>query len=308
MVTQAAEHAADEAGFFAALHEAEVLVRVRFSQTDPGQVTGYSVTLPGHTGPDGTPLWYGGGRLAAGLTLPRLRERWNRGPGGAAEHSGTPRFTAPERDEIYRHAARQARAATEHIRHCALTDPASAADAAWAAADTLHSAARVLRNPHLRCAADSYDRAARASYGRIPARSRDGEQLRRTARMIALAGNLTGDNTLLAIALMAQLVALAAAVAELRQAQQHAAQAAAARDAAAHLQAAVAQARSRVPRSGHAQARRSARGRSAAENARQDFPTGLSPTQAAAGPARPGSSQPDHVSPQRTGPRRVARY
>ena len=44
--------------------------------------------------------------------------------------------------------------------------------------------------------------------------------------MIALAGNLTGDNTLMAIALMAQLVALAAAVAELRQAQQHAAQAA----------------------------------------------------------------------------------
>ena len=305
MVTQAAEHAADEAGFFAALRAAGVLVRVRFSETDPGQVTGYSVTLPGHTGPDGTPLWYGGGRLAAGLTLPRLRERWIR---GSAERSGTPRFTAPERDEIYRHAARQARAAAEHIRRCALTDPVGAADAAWAAADTLHVAARALRNPHLRRAADSYDRAARAAYGRIPARSRDGEQLRRTARMIALAGNLTGDNTLLAIALMAQLVALAAAVAELRQAQQHAAQAAAARDAAAHLQAAVAQARSRMPRFGHAQSRRRARGRSAAENARQDFPTGLSPTQATAGPARPGSSQPDRVSPQRAGPRRAARY
>jgi hypothetical protein len=307
-VTQAAEHAADEAGFFTGLREAAVLVRVRFSETDPGQVTGYSVTLPGHTGPDGTPLWYGGGRLAAGLTLPRLRDRWNRGIRGPAERSGTPRFTAPERDEIYRHTARQTRAATEHIRRCAITDPASAADAAWAAADTLHVAAQALRNPHLRCAADSYDRAARTPYGRVPARSRDGEQLRRTARMIALAGNLTGDNTLLAIALMAQLVALAAAVAELRQAQQHAAQAAAARDAAAHLQAAVAQARSQVPRFGHAQARRSTRGRSAAENARQDFPTGLSPTQATAGPARPGPSQPYHVSPQRPGPRRAARY
>jgi len=129
------------------------------------------------------------------------------------------------REEIYRHAARQARAATEHIRKCAMTDPAGAADAAWAAADTLHVAARALRNPHLRCAADSYDRAARAPYGRIPARSRDGEQLRRAARMIALAGRLTGDNTLMAIALIAQFVALAAAVAELRRAQQHAAQA-----------------------------------------------------------------------------------
>jgi hypothetical protein len=308
MVTQAAEHAADEAGFFAGLREAEVLIRVRFSEIDPGQVTGYSVTLPGHTGPGGAPLWYGGGRLAAGLTLPRLRERWNRGPGGATERSGTPRFTAPERDEIYRHAARQARAATEHIHHCAMTDPAGASDAAWAAADTLHVAARALRNPHLRCAAASYDRAARVPYGRIPARSRDGEQLRRTARMIALAGNLTGDNTLMVIALVAQLVALAAAVAELRRAQQLAAQATAARDAVAHLQAAVAQARSQVPRYGPAQARRSSRRMSAAETARQDFPTGLSPRQAAAGPERPGSSQPDHVSPQRTRPRRAARY
>jgi hypothetical protein len=93
-VIHAAEHAADEAGFFAALREAGVLVRVRFSETDPGQVTGYSVTLPGHTGPDGTPLWYGGGRLAARLTLPRLRERWNRGIRGSAERSGMPRFTA----------------------------------------------------------------------------------------------------------------------------------------------------------------------------------------------------------------------
>jgi hypothetical protein len=184
-----------------------------------------------------------------------------------------------------------------------MTDPAAAADAAWAAADTLHVAARALRNPSLRCAADSYARAARAAYGRIPRRSHDGDQLRRTARMIALAGNLTGDN-----ALMAQLVALAAAVAELRQAQQHAAQAAAARAAAAHLHSAVTKARSQVPQFGHGQSQRSTRSRSAAENARQDFPTGLSPTQAAAGPTRPESSQPDHVSPQRTGPRRAARY
>jgi hypothetical protein len=188
-----------------------------------------------------------------------------------------------------------------------MTDPADAADAAWAAADTLHVAARALRNPSLRRAADSYDRAARAAYGRIPRRSHDGDQLRRTARMIALAGNLTGDNTLMAIALAAQLVALAAAVAELRQAQQHAAQAAAARAAAAHLHSAVTRARSQVPRFGHGQSQRSARSRSAAENARQDFPSGLSPTQAAE-PARPESSQPAHVSPQRTGPRRAARY
>jgi hypothetical protein len=307
LVTQAAEHSADEAGFFARLRAAGVQVRVRFSETDPGQVTGYAVTLPGHTGPDGTPLWYGGGRLTAGLTMPRLRQRWTRGTARSAERSGAPQFTAPERDAIYQHAARQAAAATEHIRRCAMTDPAAAADAAWAAADTLHVAAGTLRNRHLRCAADSYDRAARAQYGRLPRRSRDGDQLRRTARMIALAGNLTGDSTLLAIALVAQLVALTAAVAELRQAQQHAAQAAAARAAAAHLDSAITQARARAPHVSHAQAPRSTKVAGAAQTARHDVPTEMRPASATARPAetpRSRSARPGRLPPRRAGPRR----
>ncbi len=198
MVTGAAGQARDEPDFFARLREAGVTVRLRYSETDPGQVTGYAVTLPGHTGSDGAPLWHGGGRLAAGLTLPRLRRRWNQGRNGAAERSGAFRFTAPERDAVYQHAARQAAAAAEHIRHCSVTDPGRAADAAWAAADTLHVAARALRNPALRCAADAYDRAARAPHGRIPDRTRDGQRLRAVARLMALAGNLTEDSTLLA--------------------------------------------------------------------------------------------------------------
>ena len=185
MVTWAAEHSPDETTFFARLRESGVLVRLRFSQTDPGQVTGYAVTLPDHTGPDGAPAWYGGGRLAAGLTLPHLRQRWSRGRSSSAEHPGTFRFTAPERDAIYTHASRQAAAAAEHIGRCARGDPAAAADAAWAAADTLYVAARALRSRELRCAADAYDRAARAPHGRLPRRSRDGDQLRRTARLIA---------------------------------------------------------------------------------------------------------------------------
>jgi len=302
LVTRAAEQATDETGFFARLREAGVLVRLRFSEIDPGQVTGYSVTLPGHAGSDGTPVWYGGGRLAAGLTLPRLRTRWNRPPGGSAERSGTPQFTAAERDEMYRHAARQARAAAEHIRRCAMSDPAAAADAAWAAADTLHVAARVLRNPHLRCAADSYDRAARAQHGRLPRRSRNGDQLRRTARMIALAGNLTGDVTLTAIALVGQLVALAAAVAELRQAQQLAAQAQAARTAAAHLNSAVNQPRPQAGGFGHARSRGPAQAASAAKLASQDVPAGMRQLQPTAGSAEPARSR----SAQQPRPRRRA--
>jgi len=287
------------------LRTAGVQVKVRYRQTDPEQVTEYAVTLPGHPGPDGRPLWYGGGRLAAGLTLPRLRQGWNQGTARPTERSGASQFTAPEREAIYQHAARQAAAATEHIGRCARTDPVAAADAAWAAADTLHVAARALRNRHLRCAADSYDRAARAPYGRLPQRSREGDQLRRTARLIALAGNLTGDSTLLAMAPVAQLVALAAAVAELRQAQQHAAQAAAARAAAAHLHSAVTQARARAPRFGHPQAHRPTSVAGAAQAARHDFPTGVRwapPTPSPPETPRPRLPLRVRLPPRRAGP------
>ncbi len=77
MVTGAAEQAPDEAGFFARLREAGVLVRLRFSEIDAGQVTGYAVALPGQDADGGAPRWYGGGRLSAELTLPRLRSRWD---------------------------------------------------------------------------------------------------------------------------------------------------------------------------------------------------------------------------------------
>jgi hypothetical protein len=291
LVTRAAEQAIGEAGFFAGLREAGVLVRLRFSESDPEQITGYAVTLPGHAGRDGTLLWYGGGRLAAGLTLPRLRRRWRP---GSAKRSVAAQFTTVERDAVYRRAARQAAAATEHIRRCAMSDPGAAADAAWAAADTLYVAAQVLHNPHLRGAADSYDRAARASYGRIPRCSRDGSQLRRTARMIALAWDLTGDNTLMAIALMAQLVALAAAVAELREAQHHAAQAAAARAAAAQLHCAVVHAHSQMPRFGHARSQRTTRVAIPMQDAHRDFPADLRSADPTAGGAEPPRSQPPH--------------
>jgi hypothetical protein len=234
IVTATAEQVRDEAGFFAGLREAGVLVRLRFSQTCPGQVTGYAVGLPGHDHRDGVPVWYGGGRLAAGLTLPRLRRGWG-SPRNAPERSGPFRFTVPEQNAIFEHTARRAAAAAEHIRRVARGDPADAADAAWAAADILHVAANALRSAELRRAADTYDRAARAQYGRIPRATGAGHQLRAAARLIAMTGQLAGDSTLIAMALVANLAALAVAVAELRRAQQHVAQAAAARAAAMRL-------------------------------------------------------------------------
>jgi hypothetical protein len=304
----AAHQARDETGFFARPRKAGMLVRVRFSETDPGQVTGYAVTLPGHTGPDGAPRWYGGGRLAAGLTLPQLRYHWAQEPSGAPERGAAFWFTAPERDTIYQHASRQAAQAAEHIRRCAYSDPAAAADAAWAAANALNVAARALRSPILRCAADTYDRAARAGHGRIPRRSRDGNRLRSTARLLAMAGDPTGDATLLTVALVANLTALAAAVAELRQAQQHAAQAAAARSAAQHLHAAMTQARSPAPRLARGEAPRRGAAAGAAGMTRTDFPvspwSGLHmPTHESPGRPHPSANRAP-LPPKRAGPSR----
>jgi hypothetical protein len=87
----------------------------------------------------------------------------------------------------------------------------------------------------LRQAADSYARAARAPYGRVPHRTRAGDGLRWAARLLSLAAPAAGDPVLAQIALIVRLIALAQAVADLRAAQRHTAQAAAARAAAGRL-------------------------------------------------------------------------
>jgi hypothetical protein len=241
MVSRAAVQAPDEAGFFARLRADGVLVRLRFSEVNPGQVTGYSVALPGHYGGAGELAWHGGGRLAEGLSLPRLRRRWTSGAArsGPAEHGAT-RFTGPERGAVLEHAARQVTEAVRYIHRHANGDPA---DAVHATGDMLYIAARITRNPALRAAADAFDRAARVPYGRMPARSREGSQLRSAARLLALAVPGSDDTARLVAALVANLVVLVATVADLRRVQQHAAQAAAADLAVTRLKAVAGQAR-----------------------------------------------------------------
>jgi hypothetical protein len=189
-VTQAAAQASGEAEFLARLRASGVLVRERFSELHPSEVTGYAVTLPGCTGADGALRWYGGGRLHDSLTLPRLRAGWVRREREVVARSGAFRLTAAERAEIYRHAARQAAVAAKHLRRYAAGDSGSGADAAWAAADTLHAAARATGSRVLRCAADGYDRAARAPNRHVPRRTREGDGLRTAARLLAMTGPL----------------------------------------------------------------------------------------------------------------------
>jgi hypothetical protein len=249
-VTTAAAGAESDTEFFARLDQAGILVRKRFSTTAPGQVTGYAVALPGDTAKDGRPVWYSGGKLAPDLTWPKLRQRWT----PARTPPGADQLTAVGQKAIWEHATRVAADAADRIRAQATTDPAAAADAAWAASDTLHAAAATLDSPGLRQAADSFDRAARAAHGRIPAPSPAGNQLRHAARLIGTLAHVTRDPALWPVVLILRLAALAGAVAELRRVQQHAAQAAAARIAAQQLHAAAGPAPAPAP-AGHCRAR-----------------------------------------------------
>lgn len=76
----AAAAAADEAAFWAGLQARGLKVRFRRSPDRRRHITGYAVGLDGDLNRDGGQVWYGGSKLAAGLSLPRLRRRWDGGP------------------------------------------------------------------------------------------------------------------------------------------------------------------------------------------------------------------------------------
>jgi hypothetical protein len=239
-VSTAAAGAGTEEEFFARLGGDGVLIRKRYSTTCAGQVTGYSVALPGDVTRTGQQIWYGGGKLAADLTLPKLRHRWQTTP-AAAGPVPPGGLTAKERAAIWEHAGRVCADAARDIRSCTANgQPDTAADAAWAAADTLHAAATALRSRVIRQAAAHYDRAARNPYGRLPRPARSGHGLRHAARLLARTASCTRDRDLRQVALVVRLAALAEAVGDLRQTQHHAAQAAAARAAAERLRSAAA--------------------------------------------------------------------
>ena len=293
-VSTAAAAASSENEFFALLQQAGVQVHKRFSIRNPGEVTGYSVALPHDMTSLGGPVWYSGGKLAPDLTLPKLRYRWVSSRVGArAASSG--RLNPEERAAIWDHAARTAADAAGQIRSLAAAgDPAAAADAAWAAGDTLHAAAAALGSRVVRQAATAYDRASRARYGRIPRPTPAGNNLRRVARLLSAAAFVSHDRTLAQIALIARLAALADAVTELREAQQHAAQAAAARQAAERLHTAAA-----GTGRGFVQAR--AQSPAVTELVRESFPAmPRSRRSAQAGPSRRRPVGP--VAPSRRGP------
>ena len=133
-------------------------------------------------------------------------------------------------------------------------------------------------------AADAYDRAARSPYGRISPPTPAGNRLRQAARLLSAFAYLTGDRSMAPIVLITKLASLAEAVAELRDAQQHAAQAAAARAAAERLYAAARPALLARPRP-------VSRASTAAQLAGLSFPQPVRPAPQPAAPGQPGPGQ-----------------
>jgi hypothetical protein len=301
-VATSAAAAASVEDFFARLEQAGVRVRFRYSTSNPGQVTGYSVSLPGDTARNGGPVWYGGGKLAADLSWPKLRQRW--APGRATSGRIGPDLTAKERNALWDHAARVAAEAAAQIRHLAWTNPAAAADAAWATSDALHVAAAMLGSRVLRRAADAYDRAARFPYGRIPPPSPVGNQLRQAARLLSAFAYITQDQSMAPLVLITRLAALAEAIAELRQSQQHAAQAAAALRAAGHLHAAARPAPAAQPRAASPQQQPAPQPGSVAQLAATSFPKPARPSRQPPAPGRPGPAPGGPMPPRRPPPPR----
>lgn len=62
--------------FFDRLRSAGVMVEARMRTQHPGERTGYKVSWPRYCNRDGRPVWFGGGKLAPDLSLPRLEKHW----------------------------------------------------------------------------------------------------------------------------------------------------------------------------------------------------------------------------------------
>lgn len=264
-VATAAAMSDSEAAFFARLRADGLLVRERFSPRGSGEVTGYAVTLPGHVNREGRPVWFGGGRLAADLTIPKLRHRWTVAPARRDDFADRAAAWSEAIDAVTR--------ATNRLRSCAAGSPA-AADIAWATADILRITARRLNgDPRglLRRATETYDRAARSPYGRLPI-STAGSGLRAAARVLAET-SADDDRMSRAVAtLLGQLAQLADAVARLRTVEQRTAQALAASESAGLMRDARDRSGARSVRPEHERITPVDPDRSVATLAARDFP------------------------------------
>ncbi|MFI9155668.1 relaxase/mobilization nuclease domain-containing protein [Streptomyces sp. NPDC053367] len=102
-VREAAAAAVSDSDFFARLTASGVRVKQRVAPD--GNVTGYSVAMPGDRDGGQHAVWFSGARLASDLSLPRVRERWQ----------NPVRVPAVAPAEMWREAELRVRAAAEQL-------------------------------------------------------------------------------------------------------------------------------------------------------------------------------------------------
>lgn len=251
---RAAAAAGDPQDFLSRLRAGGVLVKERHGER--GELTGYAVAVPTDRAADGQPVFFGGGKLAADLSLPRLQRHWAArasaprppgvGPSSSRPLSMGQQSDATTRSEALRGVVDAATAAAVSLRTSLQDDGAeTAAAAAYALAAAGQVSDRTATAGLLR-AAELYEYAARAPRGhRSGPGSRAASRLSAAALLLARSGG--GDPQDSGAAVMALLLALSALTeavaawhAECHRSQQAAAAQAAAdelRQAAAHVKA-----------------------------------------------------------------------
>jgi len=253
-VQYAAAGAREPAAFLDRLRVAGVVVRER--REPDGRLSGYAVGRPE---PVGETVLFGGGKLAADLSLPKLLARWHAtGDGDEAAEPVAAVVEPAARAALWEQASAAAAQAAEDVRLLidSATEGASvdSGDAAAAVAEVLVAAGRLIEGDAdgpLTQAVRDYDRAARESRGRPVTGTVAGSALRAAALQMAQGGRRPGRSEAAQVALLvAQIGRLSVSIARLRGAQDRQAQAAAARRAAR----AIGQANDHWTNQGHAAA------------------------------------------------------
>ncbi|WP_329177646.1 relaxase/mobilization nuclease domain-containing protein [Streptomyces sp. NBC_01477] len=226
-VRRALAGASAEEEFFRRLNAQGVRITKRVAPS--GDVTGFTVALPGDRNREGKPIWFSGSKLAPDLSLPRIRQRL------AAGDIPSEGITEPAR-------ARRAAttAAADALRSLDQEDSGEAADQLTGIGEVLDALAQTSpanTRAELQAAARSFERATRSH---IQAGNSHNQALRRAARDLVQSGPALGkgEDGAAAAMLLSILITAAVMAAHWYAARGHAQQAAASHQTATHLRAA----------------------------------------------------------------------